>query len=121
MESTGPNGYALFGAMGVFDWILQTLSRIGARVPLQSSTLAFALALMVGLKHPIRRRIYDDLARLPGDHFRSVVRSLSLAVGIARYHLDVLAREALVSKQDTNGRARHYITGVAAEVNVLIA
>src|SRR5213082_3130860 len=57
MESTGPNGYALFGAMGVFDWILQTLSRIGARVPLQSSTLAIALALMVGLKHPIRRRI----------------------------------------------------------------
>ncbi len=121
MESTGPNGYALFGAMGVFDWILQSLSRIGARVPLESSTLAIALALMVGLKHPIRRRIYDHLARLPGDHFRSVARSLSLAVGTARYHLDALAREGLVYKQDTNGRARYYITGGEAEVNRLYA
>ena len=121
MESTGPNGYALFGAMGIIDWILQSLSRIGARLPWESSSLAIALALMVGLKHPIRRRIYDHLVRLPGDHFRSVARSLNLAVGTARYHLDALARDGLVYKQDTNGRARYYITGGEAEVNRLYA
>jgi predicted transcriptional regulator len=121
MESAGPNGYALFGAMGLVDWILQSLSRLGARFPFESSSIAIALALMVGLKHPIRRRIYDHLVRLPGDHFRSVARSLNLAVGTARYHLDALAREGLVYKHDTNGRARYYVTGGEADVNRLYA
>src|SRR5438445_12133986 len=109
MESTGPNGYALFGAMGVFDWILQSLSRIGARVPLESSTLAIALALMVGLKHPLRRRIYDHLARLPGDHFRSVALSLRLPVGTARCDLDGLAGCGLAQPRVTSGRAPYYL------------
>src|SRR5205809_7820487 len=117
MESTGPNGYALFGAMGVFDWILQTLSRIGARVPLESSTLAIALALMVGLKHPIPRRIYDHLARLPGHHFRPAARSLSLPAGTARYHPDALPRDPLLHKQDTHGRPRQYSPAHEPDLN----
>ena len=121
MESTGPNGYALFGAMGVIDWILQSISRMGARFPIETTSVMIGMSLMAGLKHPIRRRIYDHLVRLPGDHFRSVARSLNLAVGTARYHLDALAREGLVYKQDTNGRARYYVTGGEAEVNRLYA
>src|SRR5256886_7596916 len=121
MESTGPNGSALFGAMGVIDWILQSISRMGARFPIETTSVMIGMALMAGLKHPIRRRIYDHLVRLPGDHFRSVARSLNLAVGTARYHLNALAREGLVYKQDTNGRARYYVTGGEAEVNRLYA
>ncbi len=121
MVSTGPNGYALFGAMGVVDSILEAMSRVAARFPIETTSVVIGMALMAGLKHPIRRRIYDHLIRLPGDHFRSVARSLNLAVGTARYHLDALAREGLVYKHDTNGRARYYVTGGEAEVNRLYA
>src|SRR2546427_11053797 len=121
VESTGPNGYALFGAMSVIDWILESISRMGARFPIETTSVMIGVALMAGLKHPIRRRIYDHLVRLPGDHFRSVARSLNLAVGTARDHLDALARAGLGYKQDTNGPAPYYATGGEAEGDRLYA
>jgi DNA-binding transcriptional ArsR family regulator len=42
-------------------------------------------------------------------------------VGTARYHLDALLRDGLVYKEDTNGRARYYVTGGEADVNRLYA
>ena len=69
------------------------------RIPPESTPLLLAFGLMAGLNHPVRRRIYDHLRRLPGDHFRSVARSLDLAVGTARYHLDALLRDGLVYRR----------------------
>jgi predicted transcriptional regulator len=77
------------------------------------------LGLLVGADHPVRRRICDHLRRLPGDHLRSIARSLQLAVGTARYHLDVLRRQGRIDKRDANGRARYYLTEGEAEVNRL--
>src|SRR5207247_5946066 len=54
-------------------------------------------------------------------HSSSGARSRGLTVGTARYHLDALAREGLVYKQDTNGRGRYYTRGGEAEVNRLYA
>src|SRR2546430_14613112 len=88
MESTGPNGYALFGAMSVIDWILQSISRMGARFPIETTSVMIGVALMAGLKHPIRRRVYYHLLRLPGDPLRSVARSPDPSVGNAPYHFD---------------------------------
>jgi len=121
MESTGPNGYALFGAMGVVDWILQSLSKMGAGFPFESSSIAIALALMVGLKHPIRPANLRSSRAPPGGSLPVRRTILNLAVGTARYHLDALAREGLVYKHDTNGRARYYVTGGEADVNRLYA
>src|SRR2546427_12356829 len=115
MESTGPNGYALFGAMGVIDWILQSISRMGARFPIETTSVMIGVALMAGLKHPIRRRVYDHLVRLPGDHFRSVARSLNLAGGTARDHFDALAPGGLGLQQCTKRPARNHLTGREAE------
>src|SRR2546427_12176533 len=117
MESTGPNGCALFGAMGVIDWILQSISRMGARFPIETTSVMIGVALMAGLKHPIRRRIYDHLVRLPGDHFRSVARSLNLAGGTARYSFDALARGGVGYKPGTNRRGRYYVPGGRGDVN----
>src|SRR6266571_4076565 len=74
-----------------------------------------------GLKHPVRRQIYDHLRLLPGDHFRSVARSLRLAVGTARYHLNALVQDGLIYKQEINGRSRYYVSGGEAEMNRLYA
>jgi predicted transcriptional regulator len=103
----------LIGAWVAFFWRADASS--------VSTSLLIGFGLMVGLEHPVRRRIYDHLCRLPGDHLRSVARSLHLALGTARYHFDALAREGLIHKQDSNGRARYYATGGEAEVNRLYA
>ena len=126
MEGWSPQANGLFGPFDAFDWsidwLFQSLPKVAARYfPIGSTSFVLGLALMAGLKHPVRRRIYEHLCRLPGDHFRSVARSLDIAVGTARYHLDSLLREGLVYKRDTNGRARYYVTGGEADVNRLYA
>ena len=63
------------------------------------------------LGHDSRRRIYEHLLLLPGDHFRSIVRSLHLAVGEARHHLDVLLRKRLIRVEKTIARSRYYVEG----------
>jgi len=70
------------------------------------------------LDHPARRRIYEHLLRLPGDHFRAIARTLRLSVGVARYHLGVLVRGGLVYEERAEGRVRYYPRGgaVAAQL-----
>ena len=68
-----------------------------------------------GLEHPARRQIYNHLTRLPGDHFRSIVRSLRLGHGSARYHLDVLVSGGLLLREVTEGRCRYYPNAQGAE------
>jgi len=60
-------------------------------------------------------RIYRHLLLLPGDHFRSIVRSLRIAHGTASHHLTVLVRKDLVSVDRGNGRCRYYPRGAGAE------
>ena len=68
-----------------------------------------------GLGHPARKRIYNHLTRLPGDHFRSIVRSLRLGHGAARYHLDVLVSAGFLLREMTEGRCRYYPNAPGAE------
>lgn len=72
-----------------------------------------ALAIR-GVDHPTRKRIYEHLLRLPGDYFRSIVRSVHLGHGTASHHLAVLVREGWLELEKRNGRARYYPKGVAS-------
>ena len=63
------------------------------------------------LEQPTRRRLYEHVLRLPGDHFRSIVRALGIGVGTACYHLDILVREGIVYERKSGGRARFYAAG----------
>ncbi len=76
-----------------------------------------------GLDHPTRVRIYNHLLVLPGDHFRSIVRTLRIGVGEGRHHLNVLLRGGFVREDKTNGRCRYYAEGGApvADRNELFA
>lgn len=67
------------------------------------------------LDHPVRRRIYRHLLVLPGDHLRSVARSLRLRLGTARYHLAYLVRRGLVQRDAVGGRCRFYPVGDGSE------
>lgn len=114
--------YAIAGTVGAISMLLWATSRTNARaLPGAQTPLLIGLGLLAGLKHPVRKQIYDHLRLLPGDHFRSVARSLRLAVGTARYHLNALLQDGLIYKQDTNGRTRYYVTGGEAEMNRLYA
>src|SRR3989441_5995431 len=122
MEGRQKTDYALASTVGALSMLVWTASRTSARgLPFGGSSLLIGLGLLVGLKHPVRRQIYDHLRLLPGDHFRSVARSLRLAVGTARYHLNSLVQASLIYKQRVNGRTRYYLSGGAAEMNRLYA
>jgi len=122
MDGSKRRDYAFASTVGAISMLVWTASRASARdLPYGGSSLLIGLGLLVGLKHPVRRQIYDHLRLLPGDHFRSVARSLRLAVGTARYHLNALVQDGLLYKQETNGRSRYYVSGGEAEVNRLYA
>jgi len=63
------------------------------------------------LDHRARRRIYEHVLLLPGNHFRGIVRDLRLSVGVVRYHLEVLAKARLVQEEKVDGRVRYYPRG----------
>jgi len=55
--------------------------------------------------------VYEHLLLLPGDHFRSIVRSLGIGVGTARHHLQIMVRDGLVYERKADGRSRYYVAG----------
>jgi DNA-binding MarR family transcriptional regulator len=122
MDNSSPEVHMLVNALRNFStW---SLSKVGAEALFgEKTSILIGLGLMIGLQHPVRRRIYDHLRRLPGDHFRSIARSLQLASGTMRYHLDTLIRNGLVFREKTNGRVRFYVNGGGeeAEFNRLYA
>lgn len=61
------------------------------------------------LAHANRRRIVKHLESVPGDHFRSIVRSLNLSRGTVRYHLLVLKRGNLVRSERIAGKRRFFV------------
>ncbi len=122
MDAWRRRDYALASTVGAISLLVWTTSRTSARgLPYDEGSFLMGLGLLAGLKHPVRRQIYDHLRLLPGDHFRSVARSLRLAVGTARYHLNALVQDGLIYKQEINGRSRYYVSGGEAELNRLYA
>ena len=122
MEGWRTRDYAYASTVGAISMLVWATSRTSGRdLPYGGSSLLIGLGLLAGLKHPVRRQIYDHLRLLPGDHFRSVARSLRLAVGTARYHLNALVQDGLIYKQGMNGRTRYYVSGGEAEMNRLYA
>src|SRR5256884_8628879 len=122
MDGSQRRDDAFASTLGAISLLVWTASGESTRdLPYGGSSLLIGLGLLAGLKHPVRRQIYDHLRLLPGDHFRSVARSLRLAVGTARYHLNALVQDGLIYKQEINGRSRYYVSGGEAEVNRLYA
>lgn len=66
------------------------------------------------LEQPTRRRIVEHLRLLPGDHFRSIMRTLHLSSGTAKHHLGVLEREGLVRSERMQGKLRYFASSDAA-------
>lgn len=63
---------------------------------------------MALLQQPTRHRIVEHLRLLPGDHFRSIVRSLHLSLGTTRHHLTVLMKKGLVRSERMGGKLRYF-------------
>ncbi len=68
---------------------------------------------------PTRRRILDHLSLLPGDHLRSIVRTLRLSIGVTRHHLGVLAKQGLVRSERMGVKVRYFAVarGSASPMN----
>src|SRR5204862_6089528 len=115
MQDTSPSAYGFLGTVEAIDYVLRAFSRTSGAISIQATSFLIGAAFMAGLKHPVRRRIYDHLVRLPGAHFRSFGRSLDIAIGTGRYQLSAVLREGPVSNEGTNGRARYYVRGGAGQ------
>lgn len=79
--------------------------------PTDGAALPQRLGPRQQLEQATRRRVYEHLLLLPGDHFRSIVRSLRIGVGTARHHLQVLVRDGLLYERKADGRSRYYVSG----------
>ncbi len=88
-----------------------------------SPNLTFVAIAIRPNPHPTRTRILEHLRLLPGDHLRSIARTLRISLGEARYHLHVLHRGGLVHEDKVRHRARFYLTdtGSQAEKNAVFA
>jgi len=76
----------------------------------------FPVSLIVGvnfngksslLNQSTRMSIYNFVKINPGTHFRDLCNHLSLPVGVAQYHLDILTRAGLLSVR-RDGRYKRY-------------
>lgn len=61
------------------------------------------------LDHPTRAKILGHLEAVPGDHFRSIVRSVQVSVGEVRHHLNVLLRKGSVRESKQQNLCRYYV------------
>ncbi len=61
------------------------------------------------LAQPTRRRIVEHLKLLPGDHFRSIVRTLHLSLGTTRHHLTAMIRNGHVRSERIGGKLRYFV------------
>jgi len=67
MDGSKRRDYAFASTVGAISMLVWTASRASARdLPYGGSSLLIGLGLLVGLKHPVRRQIYDHLRLLPG-------------------------------------------------------
>lgn len=51
------------------------------------------------LKHNLRQRLLDHVKTNPGNHFKSIQKTLRIGSGILAYHLSVLERERYISSK----------------------
>ena len=66
------------------------------------------------LEQPTRRRIVEHLRLIPGDHFRSIMRSLQLPIGSTRHHLAVLTKKGFVQSERMAGKVRYFATAAGS-------
>ncbi len=77
----------------------------------RAASAGAAVVAVAALDHPTRAKILSHLSAVPGDHFRSIVRSIGVSVGETRHHLNILKRRGHVREERAEGRCRYYVQG----------
>lgn len=73
------------------------------------------------LQNTIRHRIYEHIRATPGDHYRSILSNLGLAMGVLSHHLNMLERGGYVTSRQDGAHRRFYPTGTRAEVTFFLS
>ena len=55
-----------------------------------------------------RRKLFEEIRRFPGIHFRELKRRTGLAIGSLQYHLDVLCKTRLVRAEKRGKFVRYF-------------
>jgi predicted transcriptional regulator len=72
------------------------------------------------LQNEIRRRIFNEIRKEPGIHFREIIRRLELNIGTLSHHLNILEKKRYIrSIQDGNYR-RFYLYNEKVEFKIYL-
>ena len=52
--------------------------------------------------------IYNFIIKYPGVHLREIFRNLDISEGTIRYHIEILLKQGLIVKSDSDGYMRYY-------------
>jgi len=64
-----------------------------------------------------RRRIYEQVKKSPGIHFRELERRLKLVVGSLQYHLHYLEKKNLIRAQNDGDYVRYFVNDRSLKEN----
>ena len=60
------------------------------------------------LELPTRKKLYSEIKKAPGIHFRELKRRTGLAIGALQYHLDVLVKARIIKAQKRGKFIRYF-------------
>lgn len=63
---------------------------------------------MEALELDSRQKLYNEISKNPGLHFREIQRRSGMAIGALQYHLDYLEKHSLVKSQKVDNTKRYY-------------
>jgi len=61
------------------------------------------------LELPTRKKLYREIKKAPGIHFRELKRRTGFAIGALQYHLDVMEKASLVRKHKQGKFIRYFL------------
>lgn len=73
------------------------------------------------LQNAVRLRIYEHIQSHPGDHYRSILSTLGLAMGVLSHHLNTLERGAYVMSRQDGVYRRFYPAGTKTEITFFLS
>ncbi|HKZ62983.1 MAG TPA: winged helix-turn-helix transcriptional regulator [Thermoplasmata archaeon] len=73
------------------------------------------------LQNVVRLRIYEHIRANPGNHYRSILSTLGLAMGVLSYHLNTLERGGYITSRQDGTYRRFYPMGTKTEVALFLS
>lgn len=73
------------------------------------------------LKNVVRHRIHEYIKANPGKHYRAILKTLGLAMGVLTYHLNTLEKGGYITSRQDGAKRRFFPAGARAEMRFFLS